>query len=368
MDCKSLADQLVEPPQEFVDITRDYVCIKVTDMRDHDLNNMRFDFGLTFFMILAHPAGRIYHRYGGRDQGDPLSWLSISSLKRALEKTLQEHKAYVAEGGKGRPDRLLPRKTIMDIPTFAKAWRRKKNKPVCIQCHMVHSAMRDQLAAENKLRKDMIFMYPPPRKIGLTMNPIDQDLVHEVQKDSIAWKAGLRKGDQLTLIGKTRILTIADIQWALQQPPRRRTSLRIGFVRNGKASSGALILDKNWQVGTPEEVAWRPWKWGLSPKPGFGGVAIDAEEKARHGIAAGDFAFRITYLVTWGPDAYTGKNAARAGLRKGDIVVSVGGKRDFRSVAGFHSWYRLTQKPGTKIEVQIRRNKKLIPLQLSVLK
>ena len=359
---------MVEPSKDFVELTRKYICIKVTDMRDHDINNMRFDFGLTFFMILAHPKGRIYHRYGGRDGRDPLSWLSVSSLERTLEKTLEEHERYVAGGGKGRPDKVLPRKTIFDIPVFARQWKRRKRKPDCIQCHVVNSAIRDQLAAENKLRKDMIFRYPPPAKIGLTMNPIDQDLIHKIKKDSIAAKAGLRKGDRLTQIGKTRILTIADIQWALQQPPRRRTTLPIRFVREGKPASGTLLLEKGWQIGTPEEVAWRPWKWGLSPKPGFGGVAIDAKEKALLGIDPKTFAFRVNYLVTWGPFAYTGKNAARAGLRKGDIVVSVAGKNDFHSVADFHAWFRLTQKPGTKIQLQIRRNKKLIPLELPVLK
>jgi serine protease Do len=358
---------LVEPPKEFVEATRNYVCVKVTDMRDHDINNMRFDFGLTFFMILAHPGGRIYHRYGGRDGADPLTWMSISSLQRTMEKTLDEHTDYIASGGKGRPDKVLPKKTIFDIPTFAKEWKRKKNKPQCIQCHMVHSAIRDQLAAEKKLRKDMIFMYPSPSKIGMQMNPIEQDLVHKVVKGSIAANSGLRKGDKILQIGKTKILTVADIQWALQQTPRRRTRLAVRFLRGDKPTAGALILEKNWQVGTPEEVAWRPWKWGLSPKPGFGGVEIDAEEKAKHGIPTQAFAFRVTYLVTWGPNAYTGKNAARAGIRKGDIVVSVAKKRDFKSVADFHAWFRLTQKPGTKIQVQVRRNRKLIPLRLPVL-
>lgn len=358
---------MVEPPKEFVELTRSYVCIKITDMRDHDLANMGFDYGLTFFMILAHPEGRIYHRYSGRDGADPLSWLSVGSLQRTMERTLEEHREYVRSGGNGRPDKILPRKTIFDIPTFAKEWKRRKKQPECIQCHMVHSAIRDQLAAENRLRKDMIFMYPPPSKIGLRMDPIEQDLVQNVEKGSIAAKAGLREGDRLRQVGDTRILTIADIQWALQQAPRRRTRLGIRFLRGDRLSSGGLLLEKDWQVGTSKDVAWRPWKWGLGPKPGFGGVAIDAEEKATHDIPAGDFAFRITYLVTWGPDAYTGKNAQRAGLRKGDIVVSVAGKRDFGSVADFQAWFRLTQKPGTKIQVQVRRNRKLIPLRLPVL-
>ena len=94
----------------------------------------------------------------------------------------------------------------------------------------------------------------------------------------------------------------------------------------------------------------------------FSGIIADGASPIAVGKTGGG-----TQILA-GPNAYTGKNAARAGLRKGDIVVSVAKKRDFKSVSDFHAWFRLTQKPGTKIQVQARRNMKLIPLRLAVLK
>jgi len=77
------------------------------------------------------------------------------------------------------------------------------------------------------------------------------------------------------------------------------------------------------------------------------------------GLPEDGFAFRIGYLVTWGDNARTGHNARSAGLRKGDIIVSVGGKDDFESVAHFHTWFRFTQEIGTKIPVvRIRKGKR----------
>ena len=91
--------------------------------------------------------------------------------------------------------------------------------------------------------------------------------------------------------------------------------------------------------------------WRLDPRPGFGGKMLTPGEKKELGIAADVSAFRIGYVVTWGTHAHTGRNARKAGLRKGDIVLSVGGKDDFRDALHFHSWFRLTRKVGETVRV-----------------
>ena len=118
---------------------------------------------------------------------------------------------------------------------------------------------------------------------------------------------------------------------------------------------GSLKPKKGWQRPTPEELAWRPSKWPLSPKPGFGGPELSASDLKRLGLPKGSFAFRISYLVTWGPHRHTGQNARKAGLRKGDIVTRVGGKNDFDSVGHFHAWFRLTRKVGEVVPIEILR-------------
>jgi hypothetical protein len=104
--------------------------------------------------------------------------------------------------------------------------------------------------------------------------------------------------------------------------------------------------------------------WATSPKPGFGGGALEKAELKKLGLAEDAFAFRVRYLVTWGNDAYTGRNAMKAGIRKGDVVVSIDGKNDFESVRHYHSWFRLTRKIGSNASFEIIRkgNRKTILL------
>ena len=53
-------------------------------------------------------------------------------------------------------------------------------------------------------------------------------------------------------------------------------------------------------------------------------------------------------------------------IRKGDVIVSVGGKDDFESVDHFHAWFRLTQKPGTEVEIVRLRGGKKAKLRMKV--
>jgi hypothetical protein len=117
----------------------------------------------------------------------------------------------------------------------------------------------------------------------------------------------------------------------------------------------AVTLREGWKRCPPEEYAWRPYKWNLSPSAGFGGPVLDAAGRTRLGIDAGTFAFRIGYLVDWGENGHRGRAARAAGLQKGDVVVSFAGKSDFVSVDHFHAWIGLTRTAGEDVEVVVLR-------------
>ena len=87
--------------------------------------------------------------------------------------------------------------------------------------------------------------------------------------------------------------------------------------------------------------------WGMRPSPGFGGRELDDADKEKLGLS-GKFAFRVNY--------YDGDHARNAGIKKGDVVLSAGGKSDFQSHRHFHAWFRLTQKPGADCEIVLLRD------------
>jgi hypothetical protein len=107
--------------------------------------------------------------------------------------------------------------------------------------------------------------------------------------------------------------------------------------------------------------------WRLDPRPGFGGPKLSPEEKEKRGIDAGVSAFRIQYIVTWGDHSRTGRNAHKAGLRKNDVVLSVGGKSDFRSPQHFHAWFRLTREVGEKVPIEVLRKGEKLTIELPVI-
>ena len=105
----------------------------------------------------------------------------------------------------------------------------------------------------------------------------------------------------------------------------------------------------------------------LKPAPGFGGRPLTEDQKRANGLHVSAFAFRVTYLVTWGKNRHTGRNAARAGVRKNDIAV-FDAKHGLTSMNHFHAWIRLTKKPGDTLRFRILRNGEMKTIRLTLVR
>lgn len=326
-----------------------------------DLSVFRFDYDLTFYSLLMNADGTTYHIYGGRDWRDPQSHLSIKSLVKVLGDTLADHAAHKPVARKRK------RRVVEDLPPM-KERIASGQKMECVHCHTVHDMQREHAREQKRFKREDIWIYPNLDQIGLTLDRDDQTLIAAVDRSgSPAYLAGLRVGDRLVGIGDRTIRTFGDAQQALHDVPAKSTRLKVRWEREGEQRRGALVLRSRWKEQTPEVFAWRPSKWSLSPKPGFGGRPLTADEKSTLGLPADEFAFKVRYLVTWGTNKYTGHNAHKAGIRKHDIVYSVCGKRDFEGMDHFHAWFRLTQKVGSTCEVLLLRGGKRITVKLPVL-
>lgn len=332
-----------------------FVAVRVTDMRDVDLNLVQFDFDLTLAIVLMHADGTVYHRYGGRGKNGADEFTSVSSLAQLLRDTLVEHRAY--ERSPHPPERQ-PRLPALDLP----ALRQKAAdgaKFDCVHCHTVHDAWHVDSVQRRAWRPEHAFVWPDPARIGLTLARERQTTVVAVSKASPAAQAGLQPGDELVAVGQQRsVRTFTDVQWALHVHPFAATPLPVRYRRAGELHDVALALADGWRRCPPEEYAWRPYKWNLSPSPGFGGQALTPAARAQLGLADAPFALRVQYLVDWGEHAARGRAAKAAGLRKGDVVVAFAGKRDFQSFDHFHAWVALTLTAGADTEIMVWRDGK----------
>jgi hypothetical protein len=335
-------------------------------MRGVDLDTFRFDFDLTFAVLLMHPDGTVYHRYAGRDSSSPMAWLSMPSLIRTLRRGLATHEAYQASGA--RREATSPR-TLDDIPAWQRkvAERERQQKPIaCYHCHFVPDAERVQLQDEGRWSPDLIWRWPAPARAGVLLDKDEQERVVGVLPDSPAAAAGLEPGDRLLTLGDQRVVAQGDVSWVLEQTPWEGGALPLRLARGDVEVTTELRLAPGWRRGTPRDFAWRPSKWQLRPRPGFGGRPLSAEEKRELDLPPDGFAFRVGYLVTWGEDPRYGRAAKRAGIRKGDVVVRVG-EADLDGPAHFHAWWRLTRTPGDRVQIDLLRSGKRRTVELEVL-
>ena len=341
----------------------DYVCVRITDLSHWELSLARFDFDLTFAAVLMHADGTVYHRYGGRGPGDASAYLSLSSLARLLRDTLGEHAAY---GKQPAPPAAAPLRPAIDLPVLQRKLQQGQQIN-CVHCHTVNDAEHVDAVLGKRWQRDELWKFPDPARIGVTVDREHQATVTAVAPKSPAAKAGIARGDTLLSLGAQRsVRSFSDVQWALHQAAFGDNELPVRF-RSGKAEIEArLDLHAGWKRCSPEDYAWRPYKWNLSPSAGFGGPPLDAASKQQLGIDTAVFAFRVQYLVDWGENAHRGRAARAAGLQKGDVVIAFAGKSDFVSVEHFHAWVALTGTAGTDTVIVVRRGKERLALRYAL--
>ncbi|MBK8098754.1 MAG: hypothetical protein IPK26_16700 [Planctomycetes bacterium] len=339
-------------PEEFAAAAAPYVCVKITDLTTVDIRALRFDFDLTFAALLMHADGTIYHRYGSRGPDAADGYLSIASFARLLRNALPDHRAY--DQAQQPPPPQEPLRAI-DLPVLRDK-RAGGQKIDCVHCHTVNDAEHVEAVRRKTWRRDDLWVFPDPRRVGIRLDPARQERVAEVLADSPAARAGLLVDDVLVALGTTGpIRSLADAAWALHHEPPTAHALPIRWRRDEREHEGELALPDGWKQCPPGEYAWRPYKWNLSPSSGFGGSPLDAAAKTRLGLGADDFAFTVTYLVDWGENAHRGRAAATAGLRKGDVLVAFAGRSRFQSIDEFHAWIALELTAGDDTELTILR-------------
>ena len=102
-------------------------------------------------------------------------------------------------------------------------------------------------------------------------------------------------------------------------------------------------------------------------RPGFGGGPLGKEDREKLGLGAESFALKVGYIVDWGNEARFGENVKKAGIQKGDVVLSVAGSKDFKSELHFQSWFRFTRRAGETVKVELLRDGKRTEVDLPVI-
>ncbi len=367
---------MARPSARLLEALKPYIPVRVVNMAGVDLTVFHFEWSLTFSVLLMNGDGTIYRRYGSGDGRDSEAMLSIESFLKTLEYGLVDHATFDRRAA-AAPVRA--RVAVEDLPPMKR--RLAKNALSCVHCHTVGDMFREQAEEEGRFRFDDVWRHPPADRLGIRLDRDDQTRIVEVRPASSAAKAGVRAGEHLVRVGGREVRTEADVRAALDPLSGDATTVAIELaesapavrVASGLASrpsarrSLELALPSGWRRGDALDLAWRSDMWHLRPNPGFGGVFLGADEKKNLGLPGDRFALRINYLIDFGPHPEDGRNAKRAGLKKGDVVFGVDGRSDFLNERQFQAWWRLAQSPGRSAKLDVLSGKVRKTIELPVL-
>jgi hypothetical protein len=324
-----------------------FVLARIVNMRGVELRRFEFDYDLTWAGFFLTKEGNVLGRFGSRDAESADKYLTLDGLKHALAAALAAHRS----GERAEPP-AQPADQFTRVEDYPSAKRLKSD--ACIHCHQVYNFRQDWLRSQGAWTKAHVWEYPQPETLGLIFDVNQQNLVKSVTRGSAAQRGGLRVGDEIHSIDGHRTASYADVQHELH---RARSNVRIAirWQREGRKHESDLELPDNWRES---DISWRASMWNLEPAASVHGPDLAPRQKAELGLEPKRLAFRQGNFVP--------PPAAEAGIRAGDVIVGIDGKRLEMTMVQFNAYIRLNFKPGETVVYNLLRDgKKLaIPMKL----
>jgi hypothetical protein len=338
-----------------------FVTVRITNFKNVDMSRFRFDYDLTFAALMMNADGLTYSRFGSQDWRSSSDRMSIAGLKTAMRHVLARHRqrpsprsvdaavpGSAASRAGSRPF------TLADIPAFRTS---RAAGEACAHCHYAHNFRFDQLRAEGRFSEKLLFMYPLPENLGLTLDVDDNNRVKSVTPNSPADRAGIRAGDRIIRAGETPVLTEADLQFALDPLPDPG-SVTLRWERGSEAPRSAVLrLPGGWRR---TDISWRASQGGIPPTVGIWAEPLTGEEKKSRGLPADRMALRVSFL-------FPGEQwlKTRGDLKMNDVIVGINGKSlPTMTTRQFHSHFRLNFDVGDTATLNVLRGDRRLPVRV----
>lgn len=299
-DFAKIDDQVFRLNKEIVSVADRFVRVRLTRITSVDLRLFEFDYDLTWFVFLLNEDETVYGRYGGRDSKVPDDRLSLKGMRFAMEAALESHK---------NPPVFVPREPAFRAEDFTAAKRTRG----CIHCHNVNEYRRAELKSQGKWNRDLLWVYPLPENVGITLDVDRGNLVKSIVDGSPAAKAGIKSGDVVKQINGYSVASFADASFGLHKAPKEGT-ISIEWLRHGKLFAAKLELSDGWRK---TNYAWRPSMFDLLPSIPLSGGDLTPEEKKELGISETRVAIR--------QDKFVHSTLKEVGLQKDDIIIGING-------------------------------------------
>jgi hypothetical protein len=369
-ECVRLDDDLLDADPRLRPLLDRFVRVRVVSANGLDLSLFQFDTDQSWLVFLLRDDGTVYGRFGTRSHRNEWSDdVSVEGLARALEGALELHDAWPRDRealrGKRGPAPAFP--SPEKYPSLAGRYGPTPDREgdvvrSCIHCHMIGEAERaHRRGADGKIPEDVLFPFPHPRAVGLVLDPAQRARVARVEPGSPAEAAGLREGDVLRVLDGQPMLSIADVQWVLHRTPPGGGTVRARVVRGDSVLDADVRLPAGWR--REDDLSWRASTWDLR-RMALGGMKVGAAgeaERAAAGLPADARVLRVEHVGRYAPH----DRALRAGVRTGDLVLSVDGRSDFARETDLLRYALDDVAPGAAIAVKVRRGAETIDLSVT---
>ncbi len=345
---KTLDGQVMMPDADLEKLEKAFVCVRIVQTKGLDLQLFQYDYDQSWAAMFLTPDRTIIGRYGTRAGNGPRSetHISLPSLRKAMERALALYQNYPANKEKlmGKLAKSADYRAPEVIPGLEARAAGPTMPKTCIHCHMVRENIIRAKWNEKRLTAADLYVYPLPELIGLTLDINDGLLVKSVDGSSAAAKAGLVAGDQLLTFNGQPLISIADIQWVLQQAPEQ-ARLPVTLRRAGQDRELFVELSGNWKAG---DISWRASSWGL--RHGLKVSPLSPAEKQKRAIPAESLALLVNELFNPGSATLT-----KAGLRRNDVILAIDGKKAPLTESQFLVSLRLNYGPADKVRLTVLR-------------
>jgi hypothetical protein len=357
--CQEFDDDVARRDPIIRDLLDQYVCVRIVQANALDLTHFQDDYDQSFAVFLINPDLTLYGRYATRSERPEQDDISLEGLRKAMAEALRMHKACesvkpMLAGKQPRPVRF---KTPLEYPSLAGKYKETINYTEntarsCLHCHQVREAERRVYRESRQpIPDEVLFPYPDPGVLGLTMDPKEMATIKGVAAGSAADRAGLRVGDAIITLGGQPLLSIADLQWVLQNTPAS-AQLPAEVRRDGTTRALVIDLPEGWR--RQGNLSWRATTWDLR-RMAFGGMAlkeINDEERKAAKIPADGMALRAWHVGQFGDHAL----AKKAGLLQGDILIAFDGRGDRMSESQLLADLLRRRLPGEVVSATVLRN------------
>lgn len=336
-----------------------FVSVRQVEMKGVDLSQFQFDHDLNWAAMFINADGTVYARYGTQSAEGSDAFNSIDGLLKTMQRVLDLHQRYPdnkAElaGKRGEPRRFSDALELPGLANPAK-YAQETTRGNCIHCHNIHDADHKQALDEGRWTPELMWKFPLPDNIGLSMDRTDGIRVATVNPDSPAASAGMKPGAVIARMNGQAITSIADIQWVLHHVPGSDSTVSIETT---DSRTWQLSLNAGWRKS---DFSWRGSMWNAPPRLQVWLPEVSGEEKARLKLPAADVPLEARWINREGKG---GEQAFQDGLREKDILVALAGQPIRMKSPQFHQFVKLNYKVGDRLPLTVLRDGQRVELKI----